>query len=66
MINSTGAGDSSVAGFLAEYVKSDDFKTAFAYGLCAGSASAFSEKLATKDEINALFDAFPFEKIEML
>ncbi len=66
VINSTGAGDSSVAGFLAEYVKSGDFKTAFAYGLCAGSASAFSEKLATKDEINALFDAFPFEKIEML
>ncbi len=55
VINSTGAGDSSVAGFVSAYSHSGDYKTAFAYALCAGSASAFSENLATADEIQSLF-----------
>ena len=66
VINSTGAGDSTVAGFLAEYIRSGDYKKAFIYGLCAGSASAFSEKLATKNEINNLFNAFSYDKIETM
>lgn len=66
LINSTGAGDSLVAGFLAEYIKTKDYKKAFAYGLCAGSASAFSERLATKNEIDNLYNSFSFDKIENL
>lgn len=66
VINSTGAGDSLVAGFLAEFIKTNDYKKAFIYGLCAGSASAFSERLATKDEIDKLYNNFHFEKIETL
>lgn len=52
--NSVGAGDSMVAGFLAGYLKSGDYKEAFKMGVCAGSASAFSEELATKEEVEAL------------
>ena len=66
VLNSTGAGDSLVAGFLAEYSKSQDYKKAFAMGLCAGSASAFSERLATKFEIEKLYNKFSFDNIESL
>ena len=51
VINSVGAGDSMVAGFLAGYLQSEDYKEAFEMGVCTGSASAFSEKLATKEEV---------------
>ena len=55
VLNSVGAGDSMVAGFLAGYLENDDYAQAFRMGLCAGSASAFSEELATKEEILALW-----------
>ena len=54
--NSVGAGDSMVAGFVYGYLKSNDYKQAFIYGVCTGSASAFSEELATKPEVEALID----------
>ncbi len=54
VINSVGAGDSMVAGFLAGYLRSGDYEEAFYTGLCAGSASAFSETFATYDEVRDL------------
>ena len=51
VINSTGAGDSSVAGFIAGFIETKDLEKAFKMGISAGSASAFSENLATKEEI---------------
>ena len=54
--NSVGAGDSMVAGFVYGYLKTNDYKQAFMYGVCTGSASAFSEELATKAEVDALLD----------
>lgn len=51
VINSTGAGDSMVAGFIAGYMENKDFRHAVKLGLSAGSASAFSENLASKEEI---------------
>lgn len=51
VVNSVGAGDSMVAGFLAGLFKYDDYEKAFKMGIAAGSASTFSENLATKDEI---------------
>lgn len=51
VVNSVGAGDSMVAGFLAGYLESGSFEKALRLGLAAGSASAFSEQLATKEEI---------------
>lgn len=52
LINSTGAGDSALAGFLAEYEKEKDLKKAFIMGIATGSACAFSLELGTYE--NAL------------
>ena len=54
VVNSVGAGDSMVAGFLAGYLSSHNYETAFKTGLAAGSASAFQEWLASGDDIRAL------------
>lgn len=56
LVNSVGAGDSMVAGFLAGYLNSKNYEEAFRMGVCAGSASAFSEELATKEEVLALLE----------
>ncbi|MBR2760574.1 MAG: 1-phosphofructokinase [Solobacterium sp.] len=52
--NSVGAGDSMVAGFLAGYLKNRDYNEAFRMGVCTGSASAFSDELASKEEVEVL------------
>lgn len=55
--NSVGAGDSMVAGFIYGYLTSGgDFERAFYTGLCTGSASAFSDDLATRPEVVSLLD----------
>ena len=54
--NSVGAGDSMVAGFLAGYLSTGSYADAFKMGVCTGSASAFSEELATKAEVQDLLD----------
>ncbi|MEG1003546.1 1-phosphofructokinase [Clostridium sp.] len=53
--NSVGAGDSMVAGFIAGYIRNKDYKEALKFGIATGSASAFSEDLATKDKIEEIF-----------
>ena len=53
--NSVGAGDSMVAGFLYGYHKFNSYNEAFKYGVACGSASAFSENLATFSEIENLY-----------
>ena len=55
VINSVGAGDSMVAGFLAGWLEQKDYEYAFRMGLAAGSASAFSDNLATKEEVERVF-----------
>lgn len=55
LVNGVGAGDSMAAGFMAGYMEKQDYKHAFYMGLAAGSASAFSENLATKEEIDAVY-----------
>ena len=51
LINAVGAGDSMVAGFLAGWIATKNYKEAFLNGVATGSASAFSEYLATKEEV---------------
>ena len=60
VVNSVGAGDSMVAGFLAGYLGTGDYREAFKQGVCTGSASAFSEQLATEKEIEAVKQAHTF------
>lgn len=53
--NSVGAGDSMVAGFIAGWHEQHNAEHAFKMGVAAGSASAFSEVLATENEIRELY-----------
>ena len=55
LINSVGAGDSMVAGFITGFTESNgNLEKAFHMGVATGSASAFSENLATRPEVEAL------------
>lgn len=51
LVNSIGAGDSMVAGFVSEWVATHDLEKALYMGVSAGSASAFSMELATLEQI---------------
>lgn len=56
LVNAVGSGDSMVAGFLAGWTEKKDYEHAFKMGISAGSASAFSELLATEEEIRRLYE----------
>lgn len=56
LVNAVGAGDSMVAGFTAGWIEKKDYRHAFYMVVSAGSASAFSEYLATKEEIMDLYE----------
>ena len=56
VINSVGAGDSMVAGFLAGWLESGDYSYALKFGTAAGSATAFSLGLAERDHILRLLE----------
>lgn len=56
--NSVGAGDSMVAGFVYGYLTHKSYEEAFYYGIVTGSASAFSDNLATYDEVNKLLETY--------
>ncbi len=53
--NSVGAGDSMVAGFIAGYFKNKSYEEALKMGTAAGSATAFSDDLATEEAIMKLY-----------
>lgn len=57
LINSTGAGDSMVGGFLAEFTRSGDFEKALAMGTAAGGATAFSVGIAGFQKIMAVHES---------
>lgn len=56
LVNSVGCGDSMVAGFLAGYINKKDYAYALKLGAACGNATAFSEELATADEIKKVFE----------
>lgn len=62
LINGVGAGDSMVAGFVAGWIEQSDYKHAFSMGVSAGSASAFSDFLATKEEIETIYQQITSKK----
>lgn len=54
VINSVGAGDSMVAGFICGYERYKDYEKALKLGIAAGSASAFSEGIAQREKVESL------------
>lgn len=61
--NSVGAGDSMVAGFTGEYVKSGDPIEALKWGVACGTATTFSDDLATAEFIKETYQKVEVEKI---
>lgn len=63
VLSTTGAGDSMLAGFIANYIGSKDIISAFKFSVACGSATAFSKIVATKAEIELLVDNLKVEEI---
>ena len=55
LVNAVGAGDSMVAGFVAGWMEQKNYEHAFKMGVSTGSASAFSENLATRAEVDEVY-----------
>lgn len=55
VVNTIGAGDSMVAGFLAGYIQKQNIQEAFYMGIASGTASAFSYNLATRKQIETIY-----------
>ncbi|EPR93552.1 1-phosphofructokinase [Streptococcus mitis] len=60
--NSVGAGDSMVAGFTGEFVKSKDAVEGFKWGVACGTATTFSDDLATAEFIKETYKKVEVEK----
>lgn len=56
LIKSVGSGDSMIAGFIYNYDLTHDYSKAFKYAVCAGSASAFKDTFANKEDIDKLYE----------
>ena len=54
--NSVGAGDSMVAGFIAGYLATGDYRYALKLGTACGGATAFSDGIGTKQDIMELME----------
>lgn len=64
VVNTVGSGDSMVAGYLAAYEETGSVEAAFRKGIAAGSASAFSATLGTKEEVAALYSEVKAERVK--
>ncbi len=62
VVNSVGAGDSMVAGFLAGYLKTKDYAYALKLGTACGGATAFHSGLAKREEIEEVLETLQEEK----
>ena len=51
LVNSVGAGDSMIAGFIHEYRVTGNYFSSLNYACAAGSACAFTKNIATKEQI---------------
>lgn len=56
VVNTVGAGDSLVAGFLASFTRNENATEAFRYGVASGSATAFSSDLCEKNDVEELLE----------
>lgn len=54
VINTVGSGDSMVAGFIAGYIRNGNLTESLKFATAAGSATAFSPWLTTKDKVQEL------------
>ena len=65
VINSVGAGDSMVAGFVCGYLNTNSYEEALKLGAASGSATAFSSDLAEREFIDELVNHINIERKEI-
>lgn len=63
LINSVGAGDSMLAGFMAKYIETSDFEESLKQGAASGSATAFSVGIAKRELIEELMPQIKIKEI---
>ncbi|AXK51715.1 1-phosphofructokinase family hexose kinase [Spiroplasma alleghenense] len=63
LVNAAGAGDSMLAGFLSEYIKTKDYAQALKMGIVCGSATAYCNKIADSDLIDELLKSIDELKV---
>ncbi|WP_404451061.1 1-phosphofructokinase [Virgibacillus necropolis] len=69
VVNTVGAGDSLVSGFIAAYVQGNDVTEAFRYGIASGSATAFRTDLCDKTDVEALVSKvtlYPYKEEDVI
>lgn len=66
LINSVGAGDSTIAGFITGITKGYTIQNSFRLAISCGSATAYSYKLADKEAIERLYDEVKIEELSVL
>ncbi|MRG88330.1 1-phosphofructokinase [Salinibacillus xinjiangensis] len=64
VVNTVGAGDSLLSGFISSYAKGQGVPTAFRYGVASGSATAFQTDLCKKEDVEALIDQVQLKSIK--
>lgn len=64
VVNTVGSGDSMVAGFLAGFIDTGDYKHALRLGAACGNATAFCESLAQPCDIQSAYQKLKTEQQE--
>ena len=64
LVNSVGAGDSMLAGFMAKFIETNNYKESLKQGAASGSATAFSVGIATKELIEELISQIEIAEIQ--
>lgn len=63
VVNSVGAGDSMIAGFVGTFMKTEDPIESFHQGAACGSATAFSQDIAVKEKIDEVYQSINITKL---
>ena len=64
VVNTVGTGDSMIAGFLMNYLRTGDSYDSLKFGASCGSATAYSKGLATREKIDAMYQNTVVKKID--
>lgn len=64
VVNTVGIGDSLVAGFLMQYIRSKDALDSFKFAAACGSATAYSKTLATREKVDKFYEEVELKEIE--
>ncbi len=65
VVSTTGCGDAMVAGYVFNLQRGADSREAFSYACAAGTATAFTEGMATREDIEAILEEIVIERLDV-